>query len=135
MGDRTDEHIESLPSIAIAKPDLGQEEADAARDAVLSGWVTQGPQVAAFEREFAARTGVAHAVAHAVVHRLEINEHGEQRRERPPGRELLVAEPRVAKGRLRAAIEAERAHFKITFTFPFPFPFPLPLHLHVQVAC
>jgi len=63
MGDRTDEHIESLPSIAIAKPDLGQEEADAARDAVLSGWVTQGPQVAAFEREFAARTGVAHAVA------------------------------------------------------------------------
>lgn len=40
--------------IPIALPVLGQEEAEAARDAVLSGWVSQGPQVAAFEREFAA---------------------------------------------------------------------------------
>jgi dTDP-4-amino-4,6-dideoxygalactose transaminase len=35
-------------------PLLDGNEADAAREAVLSGWVSQGPQVAAFEREFAA---------------------------------------------------------------------------------
>jgi perosamine synthetase len=49
--------------IPIAKPVLDETEADAAREAVLSGWVTQGPQVAAFEREFAARVGAAHACA------------------------------------------------------------------------
>ncbi len=40
--------------IPIALPLLAEDEADAARSAVLSGWVSQGPQVAAFEREFAA---------------------------------------------------------------------------------
>jgi dTDP-4-amino-4,6-dideoxygalactose transaminase len=49
--------------IPIAKPTLGEEEAAAAREAVLSGWVTQGPQVAAFEQEFAALVGAAHACA------------------------------------------------------------------------
>jgi dTDP-4-amino-4,6-dideoxygalactose transaminase len=51
------------PTIAIAKPVLGEEEAAAAREAILSGWVTQGPQVAAFEREFAAYVGAPHACA------------------------------------------------------------------------
>src|SRR3954468_1082224 len=44
-------------------PLLAEEEADGAREAALSGWVSQGPQVAAFERDFAALVGAAHACA------------------------------------------------------------------------
>ena len=49
--------------IPIAKPVLDVAEAEAAHEAVLSGWVSQGPQVAAFEREFAAMVGASHACA------------------------------------------------------------------------
>jgi len=49
--------------IPIALPLLADEEADAARSAVLSGWVSQGPEVAAFEREFAAFVGAPYACA------------------------------------------------------------------------
>jgi len=49
--------------IPIAMPVLANEEADAARNAVLSGWVSQGPQVAAFEREFATLVGAPFACA------------------------------------------------------------------------
>ena len=49
--------------IPIAMPVLEEAEAEAAREVVLSGWVTQGPQVAAFEREFAAYVGAPHACA------------------------------------------------------------------------
>ncbi|MDB5610845.1 MAG: DegT/DnrJ/EryC1/StrS aminotransferase [Bradyrhizobium sp.] len=49
--------------IPIAMPFLDEDEADAAREAVLSGWVSQGPQVAAFEREFAALVDAPYACA------------------------------------------------------------------------
>src|SRR6185503_5051044 len=49
--------------IPVARPWLDEQDAEAARRAILSGWVTQGPEVAAFEREFAAAVGAPHACA------------------------------------------------------------------------
>jgi perosamine synthetase len=68
------------PMIPISKPSLGEEEAAAAREAILSGWVTQGPRVAAFEEEFAAYVGAGFACAvsscttalHLVLHALGV---------------------------------------------------------------
>ena len=49
--------------IPIARPLMGEQEAEAARRVILSGWITQGPEVAAFEREFAEFVGAPHACA------------------------------------------------------------------------
>lgn len=49
--------------IPIAKPYLTADEAQAAYDTILTGWITQGPRVAEFEEKFAAYTGAKYAVA------------------------------------------------------------------------
>jgi dTDP-4-amino-4,6-dideoxygalactose transaminase len=50
-------------TIPVMRPWFGAEEASAAAAAVASGWVAQGPRVAAFEGAFAAAVGGRHAVA------------------------------------------------------------------------
>jgi dTDP-4-amino-4,6-dideoxygalactose transaminase len=52
-----------VTTIPVMKPWLGADEAQAAADAVASGWVAQGPRVAAFEKAFAERVGAPDAVA------------------------------------------------------------------------
>jgi dTDP-4-amino-4,6-dideoxygalactose transaminase len=75
-------------TIPVMKPWLGGEEAAAAAEAVASGWVAQGPRVAAFEAAFAQRVGAAHGVAlssctsalHVALHLLGVG----------PGDEVVV---------------------------------------------
>ncbi len=58
-------HIIHKPShvIAIAKPYLTKEDAQAAYDTILTGWITQGPCVQEFEEKFANYVGSKYAVA------------------------------------------------------------------------
>lgn len=66
--------------IPLAKPLLGEQEAAAARRAILSGWVTQGPETEAFEREWAEHVGALNGIAvsscttamHLVLHALGV---------------------------------------------------------------
>lgn len=50
-------------TIQIAEPFIGEEEWQALREPLQTGWLTQGPKVAQFEKAFAQRHDVEHAVA------------------------------------------------------------------------
>jgi dTDP-4-amino-4,6-dideoxygalactose transaminase len=75
-------------NIAIALPCTGEEEWRATRAPLMEGWLTQGPRVAAFERAFAERHQVKHALAstscttalHLILAALDIG----------PGDEVIV---------------------------------------------
>jgi len=74
--------------IQISQPSTGDEEWQAVREPLMSGWLTQGPKVAQFECAFAARHGVRHALAasscttalHLILAALDIG----------PGDEVIV---------------------------------------------
>lgn len=74
--------------IPYARQEIGEEEIAAVAEALRSDWLTTGPQVDAFEREFAAATGAREAVAlssgtaalHAALHVLDLG----------PGDEVIV---------------------------------------------
>jgi perosamine synthetase len=50
-------------SVPITKPALTEEEARAPYESIKSGWVTQGPKVAEFEKAVAAYVGAKHGIA------------------------------------------------------------------------
>ena len=52
----------ALEPVAFSRPYMGEAEAQAAADAVRSGWIVGGPRLADFERRFAAHCGAAHAI-------------------------------------------------------------------------
>jgi len=80
--------VSDTDPIQFSRPYTAEEEAQAAADVVRSGWIVGGPELAAFETEFAARCGAAHAVgvsswtsgAFLTLHALGIG----------PGDEVLV---------------------------------------------
>ena len=55
--------MSDLPMIPIIKPWMDDREAQAALRPMTTGWVTQGPEVAAFEKEFAEAVGAPFACA------------------------------------------------------------------------
>jgi dTDP-4-amino-4,6-dideoxygalactose transaminase len=71
--------------LPVALPALGEPEIAAVSRVLKSGWVTQGPEVAAFEQEFAEYCGARAAIAvsncttalHLTLHALGIN-HGDE---------------------------------------------------------
>lgn len=50
-------------SIPISQPSMGNEEWEALREPIQTGWITQGPKVKEFEKLFATRHEVKHALA------------------------------------------------------------------------
>jgi nucleotide sugar dehydrogenase len=63
VGRTTPAERRSQQRVPMARPVLLDEEAEAAASVVRSGWILQGPKVAAFERDFARFTGAPHACA------------------------------------------------------------------------
>ncbi|MGA7240355.1 MAG: DegT/DnrJ/EryC1/StrS family aminotransferase [Bryobacteraceae bacterium] len=49
--------------ISFHRPSIGEEEITEVVETLRSGWLTTGPRVARFERDFCERTGAPHAIA------------------------------------------------------------------------
>src|SRR4051812_16888300 len=62
-GARVTKLAQATHAIPVARPVIGEAELAAVRRPLLSGWLTQGPEVAGLEREFAAFVGAEHACA------------------------------------------------------------------------
>lgn len=54
---------ENLKTVYIAQPVLGDDEWNAVRESLFSGWVTQGPRVAKFEKAFSDIHHISHSLA------------------------------------------------------------------------
>jgi dTDP-4-amino-4,6-dideoxygalactose transaminase len=75
-------------TVPITKPTLGEEEARAPFESIRTGWVTQGPKVAEFEKQLASYVGAKHGIAtsscttglHLALHAIGIG----------PGDEVIV---------------------------------------------
>jgi dTDP-4-amino-4,6-dideoxygalactose transaminase len=75
-------------NIAISLPSTGEDEWKAVRESFMTGWLTQGPKVAAFEKAFARRHAVKYSIAstscttalHLILSALDIG----------PGDEVIV---------------------------------------------
>ena len=55
--------MREIRKINISQPSLGKDEWEALKEPLTTGWVTQGPKVAEFEKRFAEIHNVRHAVA------------------------------------------------------------------------
>lgn len=55
--------MNNIRKIPIAIPSLTDEEWNAVKEPLLSGWMTQGPKVSEFEKNFAVMHGIEHALA------------------------------------------------------------------------
>lgn len=63
MADRTASKMNPAPALSFARPQVGEEEAKAVHRVLATRWLTQGPEVEGFERDFAEFVGAPHACA------------------------------------------------------------------------
>jgi dTDP-4-amino-4,6-dideoxygalactose transaminase len=63
MAKRSASQPDAAAALSFARPQVGEEEAEAVRRVLTTRWLTQGPEVNGFERDFAGFVGAPHACA------------------------------------------------------------------------